>query len=864
MKDVNKYSIASWKTTACLILLMLLSVGIFSYSIKTAARPSIDAIAANDASIKFEVFRRFDIWVGRYLSGNFTNAAEFVQSGERLAVERRRLFGQLIKQNPQAAIEKSVSEKILQQLPQSVARFLEKSVSANGDFNVYAIDSSDSLEVGESPHRIEREVVIGNFRYKAVVYGRKAGMTTKIDIPLRGIVLDDLMAVDENSVKIIKPDSYAMRRVESSKPDEKTVVAEIGGNLHYFSGQREFDKSVKDLTDWEAKIAPVRTDNLSSWTEGAKELLLIRVDFPDNPGVPVDRFGQPFTESAAQTLIDDAVNRFYVSSSYGKTSLRAKVTPIVRMPNPQTFYTPDNLNALLDDARNAARAAGFDTNNYHLDMVAFSQSALLNFSGISAVGNKGALLNGSFTFKTTAHELGHEYGLLHAGLWRTFDGTITGNGNAVEYGDDFDMMGRGAAQTTHFNADFKRSLDWLTEKNVQTVTRPGIYRVFAFDTPTLMPQSIRALKIKRDETKDFWIEFRQLLTDFPNLMNGALIHWDFPLNGRRLTQLLDMQPSTTSLDDSSLLIGKTFTDEASGTTITVLGKGNTMPESLDIKIDFNFSVRNGASFDFDGDNKSDIGVFRPLNGTWYLNRSAQGFNAVNYGSASDIIVPAKFDADRLTDLAVYRNGTWYVHGSLGGDLAVRFGAAGDIPVPADYDGDGLAEMTVYRPSNGTWYLWNWNAQRFSAVQFGADGDQPVPADYDGDGKTDIAVFRPSSGVWHILHSGSGYSAVRFGVSEDKPVAADYDGDGKADIAVFRPSNGAWYLLRSSDGFTGINWGLATDIPVPADYDGDGKSDIAVFRPANGAWYRSNSSNGNYVFEQFGGGSDLPISMINNR
>jgi hypothetical protein len=55
-------------------------------------------------------------------------------------------------------------------------------------------------------------------------------------------------------------------------------------------------------------------------------------------------------------------------------------------------------------------------------------------------------------------------------------------------------------------------------------------------------------------------------------------------------------------------------------------------------------------------------------------------------------------------------------------------------------------MAVYRPSNGTWYLWNWISQRFSAVQFGIAPDKPIPADYDGDGKTDLAVFRNGTGI----------------------------------------------------------------------------------------------------------------------
>jgi hypothetical protein len=421
------------------------------------------------------------------------------------------------------------------------------------------------------------------------------------------------------------------------------------------------------------------------------------------------------------------------------------------------------------------------------------------------------------------------------------------------------MMGRGNTLETHFNAGYKRSLDWLTGANVQTVARPGVYRLYSHDTNAPQPDGVRALRIRRDGEKDFWIEFRRLLTNFPNLSNGVTIRWDFPSDSRRLMQILDMNPSTQSLADSALTVGQTFSDEASGIKISVLGFGNTTPESLDVKIDINYSVNKGAPFDFDGDNRSDIGVFRPSNGVWYLNNSTQGVSYSRFGLENDQIAPAKFDADRKTDVAVYRGGTWYLQNSSGWVYSTPFGLPGDIPVAADYDGDTFAEIAVYRPSNGTWYLWNWVYQRFSAIRFGLAEDIPAPADYDGDGKTDVAVFRPSNGTWYLLQTTGGFGAVQFGLIGDKPVGGDFDGDGLTDIAVYRPANGTWYLLQSAAGFGAVNWGVATDIPTPADYDGDGKTDLTVFRPTEGNWYRLNSSNGAFTVINFGLGGDVPVS-----
>lgn len=840
------------KTVVFSVLLLLLCVVALWQSSETAAQLANKNAPANTTTDS-EVFDRFDTWLEQYLDGKFSDPV-FIQTGGNLASARRTAFKELIRANPRAAIERAVSQEIRGRLPSSVSQFLEKSIAASGDFNVVAIDGFDPGE----DHRITREVVIGGSSYKAYVYGRKSRMTTKLDIPLRGVILDDLIAVNENSIRKIDPAEFAARGVETSKLGENTIVADAGGELRFFRDREEFEKFAGDLEAWETKHAPDRSE-MSPWTEGTKTMLFIRVDFPDRPGVPVDRFGQVLTEEFSQNLFDGPVNEFYVKNSYGKTSLQTTVTPVVRMPKPQTDYPREDLFSLLTDARNAARAAGFETNNYDLDMAAFSQSALLNFSGISPLANKGALINGNFTFKVITHELGHAYGLLHANLWRTNDGTPIGSGENIEYGDDFDMMGRGNTQATHFNANYKRGLDWLTETNVQTVTSPGVYRVFAYDTETVTSQSVRAIKVKRTSDMFYWIEFRQLLTGLPNLMNGALIRWDYPFDITRQTQILDMEPATLGLDDSALLIGKTFTDAGSGVKITVLGKGNTVPESLDIKVEFNFSVRNGAPFDFDGDDKSDVGVYRPSDSVWYLNNSSQGFSAIRFGLPEDRIAPAKFDGDRKTDIAVYRDGTWHVQNSSGWTMSTQFGLPEDIPVAADYDGDGYAELAVFRPSDGVWYMWNWVFQRFSAVQFGLAGDKPVPADYDGDGKTDVAVYRASEGTWYLLRSTGGFTAARFGLSQDKPVAGDFDGDGRADIALYRPSDGNWYLLQSTDGFAAAHWGITTDIPTPADYDGDGKTDTAVYRPTEGNWYISQSSNGAFAAVHFGLNGDAPVS-----
>lgn len=268
------------------------------------------------------------------------------------------------------------------------------------------------------------------------------------------------------------------------------------------------------------------------------------------------------------------------------------------------------------------------------------------------------------------------------------------------------------------------------------------------------------------------------------------------------------------------------------------------------------NVRSRA--DFDGDGKTDLSVFRPSEGNWYLNGSTIGFTVVKFGVAGDRLVPGDYDGDGKTDIAIFRaldgpEPDFYILNSNGFTVtSLAFGSPGDAPVLGDYDGDNKADVAVFRQSNNVWYILN-SSGGATISQFGIAGDLPVQADYNGDGRTDIAIYR--AGQWYIAGGGA-VTITSFGLASDRPVQADYDGDNKDDIAVFRPSDGVWYILRSGNGGVDfVQFGLNGDVPVPGDYDGDGKDDQAVYR--GGVWYMNRSASGTAVVP-FGLGSDIAV------
>ena len=275
-------------------------------------------------------------------------------------------------------------------------------------------------------------------------------------------------------------------------------------------------------------------------------------------------------------------------------------------------------------------------------------------------------------------------------------------------------------------------------------------------------------------------------------------------------------------------------------------------------------VTGNSKYDFDGDGKTDISIFRPGAGEWWLNRSSTGVTvAAQFGQSTDKPVPADFTGDGKTDIAFFRpsSGEWFILRSEDSSfLSFPFGTTGDVPVVGDFDADGKSDVSVFRPSTNEWFI-SKSSGGTIITTFGVSGDVPVTADYDGDGKTDIAIYRPSNGQWWLNRSTAGVVAVAFGNSADKPVQGDYSGDGKADIAFWRPSTGEWFILRSEDSsFYSVPFGTAGDLPSPGDYDGDGKFDTAVFRPSGSTWFVNRTTAG-ILITTFGASGDKPLPNV---
>ncbi|HEU0039134.1 MAG TPA: hypothetical protein VFR76_07665, partial [Verrucomicrobiae bacterium] len=387
--------------------------------------------------------------------------------GEALAWKRREAMLELIETDPAKAIAMAVPYRWRLALPPDITRHFEQWVDGRGALDVFV--ATDFEQGKTSTHR---EAQISGKSYQVFSYGRRQAESSQTNIPLHGPALDGKMALLADSIRILEPDeAAALEKERGAQPAEQIcgvsgqpaqsrnqpVAADIGGEIKHFCGVDHAwlvnQRMVLAESGGSGSNTRAATTVNDAWTHGPKNLLYLRVNFPDD-------LTEPISEAQAYDVMDD-VNAFYTEGSYNLTSLMPTVTPLMTLPQTKAWYSTVGPGALINDAREAARHAGFETANYNLDIVAFTAVPNYNFGGLAAVHGKSVWLQ-STGVGVTCHELGHNYGLWHANLWNAITNSSSiGPGTNWEYGNIFDTMGPAAGGNAQFNAMHKNILDWL-------------------------------------------------------------------------------------------------------------------------------------------------------------------------------------------------------------------------------------------------------------------------------------------------------------------------------------------------------------------------------------------------------------------
>ena len=568
-------------------------------------------------------FGAFRAWTGRYLVAAGPVAQHALEAeGLALAEQRRVALRQLIARDPRAALAGTVPAALRPQLPAAVVAQLETRFSVIGDLSVVVFDY-------DSPERIRRQQRgladdsvqsfvswHGGPAYRAYVYGRREGQTTKLGMPLHGILLDGAVALHESAVRAFEPTETvdAAQTLTDVPADSAAIspaeatVAEIGGKLYRFASAAALLAAEEKLAAAESGIGPDRVPAVAalvlgqatpavalsdtSWTVGPKKILYLRVDFSDRPGEPVSLLtSDVYTASYVQNFADTKISPFYAQSSYGATTMTNTVgAKLYRMPQSSVTYALGGLNDQLQVDARAAAAADFSLASFDRVIVVFSYlggipGSQITYGGAADLGGGRLWVNGSLDFRVVAHELGHSFGLNHANLWFVTDGNpVSPSGINREYNDGFDVMGFGSFDDSgDFNARYKSLLGWLSESQVRTITTSGTYRISRLDNAT--GAGTLALKIRRDATRDTWVSIRRKFPQFPAMHHGAYVIWGYASN--QSTQLLDLATPGTDVTDSALALGATFTNPVGSFSLRALAEGGAAPnEYLDVEVTF--------------------------------------------------------------------------------------------------------------------------------------------------------------------------------------------------------------------------------------------------------------------------------------
>jgi hypothetical protein len=296
-----------------------------------------------------------------------------------------------------------------------------------------------------------------------------------------------------------------------------------------------------------------------------------------------------FTAAQAQQVMTsnaDSVANFFREASYGQQVMNVTVTPswvAMNLAQPASCGSTDwQKIGMYAEAAAKALGAAYDPAGYKFVVYLFPKVSACGWLGLAYISRPHkAWINGASSFRTqaVAHEMGHNFGLLHAASLRCGSNVIGGSCTVSEYGDPFDTMGNQRAM--HYNAMQKAKLAWIPPTSVTTYT--GGSATYTLNPLEIAGGATYAIKIPTGSSKrTYWVEFRQPigfdgpLSAFPN--NGAQIRVSTPFETLCSgcdsysddTELLDTTPATPSFNDATLTAGNSFSDPSYGINISVL------------------------------------------------------------------------------------------------------------------------------------------------------------------------------------------------------------------------------------------------------------------------------------------------------
>lgn len=632
-----------------------------------------------------------------------------IKRGIELATTRHARLKDLVRSNPDAALEQVMSLSEYAALPEEIRAYVERPVSAFADIDLQWATSFD--EYGNRICHSQNRLYLDGESYALYGPGRRDGQPPALGVPVVAYLIDDLALVRESPVLPVSGPELAAaqslfsgNRAQSTDPvtgidiDENTAAV-IGGTVYHFTAEAIIEHVEEELMAAEIRAAEDRSyrvempfswleaDSGSSVPSGITEssyfaddnisVLAIRCDFSDIPGAPV---------SQLDLETDLAVVSGHLNTmSYGTASLTYSVTSTLYQPSgtgESYALAGDNdglYTAVLadyDDTPDYLASAAYDVVMIYFPNLSGITGSLIDYGGLASVEGSRQWINGlsssTARIEVITHEFGHNYGLFHSNYYHPEKG-IGGTyyGDSLEYGDIFDLMGQGditdPLNPAHFNMYQKNLIDWLPEANVADITLDGTYRVYRFDDINALDNPVLALRIPMGGGVTYWVGYRQLYTGVPNLANGIYVVADGLEPAYPGPDLVDMTPGSASPEsadrfDAGLPVGNVLYDSLSGVTFTPLATGTNGAGDEWIDVDIAFDPRVGfatTEYEFDeARGVASVTVSRSFGGSGalsvdYATSDGSATAGTDYGAASGTINWADGDlSDKVITIGI--------------------------------------------------------------------------------------------------------------------------------------------------------------------------------------------------------------------
>jgi hypothetical protein len=279
----------------------------------------------------------FRQWMKDYALAPVAQRAALLPTGEALALKRKNRMARLIRESPQQALAEAVRLHEYAALPAEVQQHVERPFSQRAGYDYFPVCGGPA---GTATHLAYLTLPEG--RHDAFTYGRRAGVMSKHSLPAQGIALEGAAAFHDTA--LLRLDVAELATASSLYPAAQqditrswlsgqpiaaaAVVVLGGGRLFYLASEAELTQVNQAMAKLDQLPGPKASSDVlyqaspapgasvsgfdlpaaqaaaeyqaSQWTETAKNVFIIRVDFSDSTGAP---YTQAETATAMNGII---------------------------------------------------------------------------------------------------------------------------------------------------------------------------------------------------------------------------------------------------------------------------------------------------------------------------------------------------------------------------------------------------------------------------------------------------------------------------------------------------------------------------------------------------------------------------------